>query len=591
MTTTDSTSAYPKDSLRARLQYEPRPLRFGTSGRRGLVVDLTQLEIYINALAELQYLQSLPREEGGIARGEAFYLAYDLRPSSTRYVPEQSGRGEIAQAIVRAIQDAGMKPVNLGAIPTPALTYYALQQGRGSMMVTGSHIPFDRNGYKTNTSRGELLKKDEAPINERVAIVREQLYRQPFAESLFNEHGLFKTGPSDLPPAVDDGHQAYVRRYLEFFEGRGLRGKRILVYQHSAVGRDILVEVLQGLGAEAVPAGRSDTFVPIDTENVDDTLLQTVQALVEQATAEHGPIDAVVSTDGDSDRPLLLGVEYPSTQGEPSGSCRVRFFGGDLLGMIVAEYLQADAVVVPISCNDAVDRGPLYTILEPKTRIGSPYVIAGMERAVARGRKRVCGWEANGGFLTGSDLERNGQVLKALPTRDSLLPLLSALFAMTEARCSLAELFARLPQRFSKASLLRQFPRAKSLRILARFSPENAHIEEVHFRPEGCVAFDREGSMIDLVPAEQQRLQRIREELSTYFSAEHGFGAIRKINYIDGVRIYFENGDVAHIRPSGNADELRIYAVADTQERADAIVRLGVAEPDGILRRLEKLVT
>ena len=32
------------------------------------------------------------------------------------------------------------------------------------MMVTGSHIPFDRNGYKTNSARGELLKRDEAPI-------------------------------------------------------------------------------------------------------------------------------------------------------------------------------------------------------------------------------------------------------------------------------------------------------------------------------------------------------------------------------------------------------------------------------------------
>ena len=54
-------------TLRSRLDYEPRILRFGTSGRRGEVVHLTQLEIYINALAELEYLQSLPAAEGGIA--------------------------------------------------------------------------------------------------------------------------------------------------------------------------------------------------------------------------------------------------------------------------------------------------------------------------------------------------------------------------------------------------------------------------------------------------------------------------------------------------------------------------------------------
>ena len=45
------------------------------------------------------------------------------------------------------------------------------------------------------------------------------------------------------------------------------------------------------------------------------------------------------------------------------------------------------------------------------------------------------------------------------------------------------------------------------------------------------------------------------------------------------------------LRPSGNADELRIYAVADTEERADAIAAMGVAEPDGILRRMERAVS
>ena len=52
--------------------------------------------------------------------------------------------------------------------------------------------------------------------------------------------------------------------------------------------------------------------------------------------------------------------------------------------MIVAEFLGADAVVVPITCNDAIDRGKLAQVLEPKTRIGSPYVIAGMEAARAQ---------------------------------------------------------------------------------------------------------------------------------------------------------------------------------------------------------------
>ena len=62
------------------------------------------------------------------------------------------------------------------------------------------------------------------------------------------------------------------------------------------------------------------------------------------------------------------------------------------------------------------------------------------------------------------------------------------------------------------------------------------------------------------------------------------------MDYTDGVRILFANGEVAHVRPSGNADELRIYAVADTQSRADAITAMGVEEPAGILRKMEKAV-
>jgi phosphomannomutase len=538
------------DSLRSRLNYEPQELGFGTSGRRGKVVDLTQLEVYLNALAELEYLQSLPLSEGGIQRGDLFYFAYDLRPSSSEFVSQEQGRGQIAQAIAAAIVDAGMKAVNLGRIPTPALASYALSRGKGSIMVTGSHIPFDRNGYKTNSSRGELLKEQEAPINERVRLVRKRLYEQPWDQSRFDQRGMLRRGHQALPEEQGEARAAYIDRFTRFFAGSSLQGKRILVYQHSAVGRDLLVEILERLNAEVVTGGRSETFVPIDTENIDAGQLAVMQTLADEA-AGGGPLDAVVSTDGDSDRPLVLGVDAKTG--------RVQFFGGDLLGMVVASYLQADAVVVPISCNDAIDRGPLAAVVEPKTRIGSPFVIAGMAAALAKGKKRVCGWEPNGGFLTGSPISRNGAILSPLLTRDAGLPILGVLFAAEQSGLSLIDLFSRLPKRFSRAALLKQFPRATALKIVARFSP----------------------------PAEAQGIQK---DLAQFFTPALGFAGIDRVDYTDGVRILFANGEVAHVRPSGNADELRIYAVADTQSRADAMAAMGIEEPGGILRRMEKAV-
>jgi phosphomannomutase len=552
---TAMTAGVQPNSLGSRLVYEPQELEFGTSGRRGRVTDLTQLEVYINALAEVEYLQSLAPSAGGVVPADQFFFAYDLRPSSSGYVPEQEGRGEIAQAIAVAICDAGLQPINLGRIPTPALTYHALSRGKGSVMVTGSHIPFDRNGYKLNTSRGELLKQHEGPINENVRRVRARIYNQSFTESPFDERGFFKAGHMELPAESREARESYIGRYLSFFLDQSLGGKRLLVYEHSAVGRDILIEILERLGAEVVPGGRSDAFVPIDTENIDEDQLAVIQALVDQATAKHGPIHAVVSTDGDSDRPLILDVGREAR--------KVRFFGGDLVGMIAAEYLGADAVVVPISCNDAIDLGSLAHVTEPKTRIGSPYVIAGMEKARSRGKRVICGWEANGGFLIGSDVERSGKLLKALPTRDAVLPILCTLFAAEAKGLSVGELFARLPRRFSRAALLKEFPRSIAHKILERFSPSDAEPQAANMRA-------------------------IREKLQEFFTPEMGFGRIASLDYTDGVRVIFENGDVAHLRPSGNADEFRVYAAASTQDRAHAIASLATAEPGGILRKMEK---
>jgi phosphomannomutase len=348
---------------------------------------------------------------------------------------------------------------------------------------------------------------------------------------------------------TDAGRDAYIARYLDFFSGQpaSLAGKRILVYQHSAVGRDILAEVLTRLGAGVICAGRSDDFVPIDTENIEAAQFEKIRSLA----SEHENLWAVISIDGDSDRPLVLSVD-------PG----LRFHGGDLVGMIVAEYLRADAVVVPITCNDAIDRGPLREVLESKTRIGSPYVIAGMQEAIRKGRRTVCGWEANGGFLLGSNAERNGRTLTALATRDAFLPILTVLYAAAEQNIPLSKLFAALPRRFSKAGLLKNFPREEGLRIVEHLTPGKN--EDDH--------------------------ARIATDLARVFTRARGFTSVARLDYTDGVRILFSNGDVCHIRPSGNADELRIYAVADNQARADAIVAEGILEPDGILRSLQRII-
>lgn len=560
----------PQDSTPLFRGVRPTALAFGTSGLRGLVTDITDLEAYINTRGFLDYLF----RTGDVAEDETVCIAGDRRPST------ESADGGIMTAVARAIEDAGLKVDNLGKIPTPALVYHALQQGRPSVMVTGSHIPFDRNGIKFNKRRGEVLKSDERGILEAVARLRHTEYARPDRDSLFQDDAIFKKGlRPTLPPVNDAARHDYLRRYLDFFPAYGLRGLRVVFFQHSAVGRDLLVELLRQLGAEVIPAGRSEEFVAIDTEDITHERLHDLQGMADDAIAEHGPIHAVLSTDGDSDRPLVLGIDQHN---------KVRFFGGDLLGIVVADYLDADAISVPISANDAVDLHFAPRGVTPvKTRIGSPYVIKSMQEAQAAGKARVVGWEANGGFLTGSSIRKDNRTLEPLPTRDAVLPLLAVLFSAIEKRCSLTELFAQLPPRYSKAGLLDGFPQEKSRRLIQRFSPGDDRVQEVQFEGDAVhLVFSDEHSETASKSATAE-LHDTRQRLGTYFTSERGFDDVIRINTIDGLRVCFRNGDIGHIRPSGNAPQLRIYAVANTQTRANDIVEMSIREPNGLLRNLE----
>jgi phosphomannomutase len=513
-------------NLRQSLGYTPVELGFGTSGLRALVKDMTDLECYINTAGFLAFVN----EHEGVQPGDEVYVAGDLRDSTPR----------IMRAVVKAVRDGGYEPVYLGLIPTPAISLYGFLHGKASIMVTGSHIPADRNGIKFIKPHDEALKPDEPAIKAAVAAARARIYALEAEAAGFDAQGMLSSA-AELPEELKDARQLYSKRFTETFEGQPLKGKKVLMYQHSAVGRDLIVELLEALGADAVPVGRSNVFIPIDSENVKDEQLEYFRELARQ----HEGLFAICSTDGDSDRPFVI-----DEHGE--------FHRGDMLGVVVAQWLGADFAAYPVSASDAADSWlGAHGVEVRHTKIGSPYVIAAMKAGEAEGMRRVVSWEVNGGFLTQSELEINGHKLHPLPTRDAFFPILVALLAAIGAGKTVAELFAELPQRFTQAGLINNFPVEVSKEMLRRFSTDDSET---------------------------------RAELEKFFSKERGFGAITKINGLDGVRIYFDNGDIAHLRPSGNAPQLRIYSVAGTQERADEIADLALAEPDGIFREMQKSV-
>ncbi len=449
-------------------------VRFGTSGARGLVADMTNSVCFAYTSAFLQVIAA--------PAGSRVALGIDLRPSSP----------EIAAACAAAIRHAGLEVDYCGPLPTPALAYYAQEQGIPALMVTGSHIPFDRNGIKFYRATGEITKADEAGI----AAVDVQL----------PEQGLSTTLPA-VNPAV---RRMYLARYLDFFPAQALAGMRLGFYEHSSVARDLLRELLEALGAEVISLGRTDEFTPIDTEAVSEADVQQAR----RWSAEYG-FDAILSTDGDADRPLI---------GDEQGN----WFRGDIVGLLCARYLGAEALATPVSCNTAIEKSGAFKQVM-RTRIGSPYVIEAMEHLAKSGAHNIAGFEANGGFLLGSTLEKDGRTLHALPTRDAVLPMLALLVSAREQAIKLSQLSHGLPPRYTASDRLQSFPNERSRQLLQQLASSKFALADL---------------------------------LGTLC------GEPKEMNQTDGLRITFENGEIIHLRPSGNAPELRCYAEADNQERA-----------------------
>lgn len=455
---------------------------FGTSGARGLVSAMTDQVCHGYAAGFLAYLTS----QGLWKRGGSVALAGDLRPSTPRMLA----------ACALAIEDMGGVPVFCGFIPTPALAFFATDAAMPAIMVTGSHIPDDRNGIKFYRPDGEILKHEEPDILAQPVHAREW--------GVSGEAG-------SLPALVQrEGiGESYVRRYVDFFGSECLRGTRVGVYQHSAVGRDVLVAVLEALGAEVIALGRSDRFIPVDTEAVRDE-----DIALARGWASERQLDAIVSTDGDSDRPLLA---------DETGE----WLRGDVLAMLCARELGMQTVVTPVSSNTVVERSGFFAWVE-RTRIGSPYVIAAMQAALAAEKTKVCGYEANGGFLLASDVVGERARLRALPTRDAVLPIIAVLQA-AQGR-SVSQLVAELPRRVTFSDRIADF------------------------------AAQRSGALMAWMTGEAEGAAQLNDAFSSIAGA-----TLVDVNCTDGVRLTFANGRIIHLRQSGNAPELRCYAEAEDQ--------------------------
>jgi phosphomannomutase len=446
-------------------------IAFGTSGARGLVSQFTP---DVCAAFSLAFITGMQRD----FTFAQVAIAIDNRPSSYA----------MAMACAVALKQINIEVIFYGVVPTPALAFTAQEDGIPAIMVTGSHIPFDRNGLKFYRPDGEISKADEQMINTAQI---EFTKLTTLAELTVNAR------------AAED----YITRYTSLFDSPWLTGIRLGIYEHSSAGRDLYYRIFESLGAEVIALERTDHFVPIDTEAVSEE--DTLKAI---NWAKQHKLDAVFSTDGDGDRPLIS---------DENGN----WLRGDILGLLCADALNIEALAIPVSCNTAIEKSKKFKHVE-RTKIGSPYVIAEFSTLKTKFNS-VAGFEANGGFLLGSSVQVNGQLLKALPTRDAILPAIMLLVAAGEG--SISTLVNALPQRFTYSDRIQNFATEKSLEI----------IEQGKNDPENLLT--------------QMGFENVK---------------INTVDETDGLRITLTDERIIHLRPSGNAPELRCYSEAETHLKA-----------------------
>ncbi|MBK8575783.1 MAG: mannose-6-phosphate isomerase, class I [Elusimicrobia bacterium] len=608
-----------EDTLKETIKFNPVAPKIGTSGVRADVLDLRDIQIYAVALAHIRHLKRAGKlGEGNIPFG------IDLRPTSPR----------LYQAVAKALSDEGLTSQYIGKISSPALTLYNLSRNVAGVEATGSHIPAYRNGFKFNRLDGELRPEDNDAINTLVAGVLEELLSQGASSSMFDQYGFFKSDVQ-LPVIPESDVQAGWGPYKGRFEEatkrdtlhRDQKPLQVVFYQHSAVGREAVPEILENAGAVVYKVGASETFVPIDTEAINDEHLAMLLGFAENQWKKTGPVDAIVSTDGDSDRPLVIGVEKKGivqrisdllvgvvelafaivSFGDRTEALRqwafrksflnVEFVPGELLGAMAAEYMGADFFATPVSSHPGLEgffaglsqktRAPIDLV---RTKIGSAQVVEAMETAENKGKSKVMGAEANGGTLQQSRMTspETATWVEPLATRDATLPIIAVLaIAAREGTSVVASVKSRFKGNKGATMIdIEESAVGVTKGKIDRFFATNvAGAIELLFNQDGSVTLkDSEKSDAKTVAtwnqgdANASAWAEKRASIERLFAKAGYKGGIAKINVRDGIQVHFNNGEIGHFRPSGNASQLRLYVYTPgSKGRKDNILKVAYA--------------
>ncbi|MCG1002773.1 MULTISPECIES: phosphopentomutase/phosphoglucosamine mutase [Halobacterium] len=240
---------------------------FGTAGIRGsAAADVTpELAVAVGAAA------------GADARGddEAFVVARDGRETGPA----------LAAAMSAGLQAGGMRVLDAGVLPTPALAYAS--QGKRGVQLTASHNPPEDNGIKLFVDGSEYDRERERAIEDRVDSDPEY--------ASWTDWG--KTESVEVLP----DYRAAVAEYASG-HGAPLDGLTVAVDCGNGVASLATPQVLRELGAHVVTLNANvDGHFPGRPSKPTPETLGDLMDFVANGDAAFG-----IAHDGDADRIVLV---------------------------------------------------------------------------------------------------------------------------------------------------------------------------------------------------------------------------------------------------------------------------------------------
>jgi phosphoglucosamine mutase len=335
----------------------------------------------------------------------------------------------IESSLEAGLASAGVDTLLTGPLPTPGVAYLtrALRLDLG-IVISASHNPYQDNGVKFFSARGEKLPDDwemavEAALDEPPQWV--------------NAASLGKAR------RVEDARG----RYIEFCKGTvgndlSLRGLRVVIDAAHGAAYHVAPDVFHELGAEVVTIGCSP-----DGVNINDGVGATAPQALVTAVAKHGA-DYGIALDGDADRLQLV---------DRNG----RLFNGDeLLYAMVADRLAHGQAVPGVVGTLMTNMGVEVALRQRgvdlvRAKVGDRYVL---EELLARGW--LLGGESSGHLLA----------LDKHTTGDGIVSALQVLQAVQRAQASLSELLEGVqlyPQTLLNVRLQRMADWKQNARLVA----------------------------------------------------------------------------------------------------------------------------